>query len=71
MFSGTFLPKLDAVFIEASGEMIATDVASITFEITERAVPGGIVVAREFDIFGSPSGAPEVLLGDCNLVLQR
>ena len=51
---------------EASGEMLATGVASITFEVTERAVPRGVVIAREFDISGSPTNQPDVLLGDAN-----
>ena len=54
-------------FTESSGGLIATGVESITFEITERAVPGGHVIAREFDIIGSPTGGSNFLLGDCNL----
>ena len=45
--------------------MIATGVESITFEITERAIPGGHVIGREFDIFGVPTGGA-ILLGDIN-----
>ena len=54
-------------FTESSGGPIATGVESITFKITERAVPGGHVIGREFDIFGSPTGGSNFLLGDCNL----
>ena len=54
-------------FTEASGGLIATGVESITFEITERAIPRGHVIGREIDIFGSPTGGSNFLLGDCNL----
>ena len=47
--------------------MLATGVESITFEVTDPAVARRFVVGREFDIFGSPSGQPTVILGDCNL----
>ena len=54
-------------FTESSGGVIATGVSSITFNITERAIPRGHVIAREFDIYGSPTGGSDFLLGDCNL----
>ena len=54
-------------FTESSGGLIATGVESITFEITERAVPGGHTIGREIDIFGSPTGGSNFPLGDCNL----
>ena len=55
-------------FTEDSGGVIASGVESITFEFTEPANAGsvgGFVVAREFDIFGTPTGG--FILGDCNL----
>ena len=52
------------LFTQSEG-MIASGVKSITFEISEDANARGIVIAREFDIFGSPSGQLFVL-GDAN-----
>ena len=59
-------------FAEAGGGLIASGVESITFQITEPANAGsvgGVLIAREFDIFGTPSGNPSggFILGDCNL----
>ena len=51
-------------FTEASGGMIATGVKSVTFSIANRARAGTFVVAREFDVIGSPSGQSGVVLGD-------
>ena len=44
-------------FSEASGGVMASGVKSITFNITEDANPGGVVVAREIDILGTPTRA--------------
>ena len=52
-------------FTEASGGMIATGVKSVTFSIANRARARRFVVAREFDIIGTPTGQP-FLLGDAN-----
>ena len=52
-------------FTEASGGMIATGVKSVTFSIANRARAGTFVVAREFDVIGTPTGQP-FLLGDAN-----
>lgn len=50
-------------FTEASGGVMATGVKAITFEITEDANAGGVVIAREFDVIGSATlnPAPESL----------
>jgi hypothetical protein len=42
-------------FTEASYGVLATGVKSVTFDITEEANAGGVVVAREIDLFGTPS----------------
>jgi hypothetical protein len=55
-------------FTESFGGVMASGVKAVTFNITEDANPGGYVVAREIDIFGTPSFAakhylPEFLYG--------
>ena len=42
-------------FMEASGGVMASGVKAITVDITEDANAGGVVVAREVDIFGVPT----------------
>jgi len=39
----------------AGSSVLATKVKSITFNFSENAPPGGVVVGREIDIFGSPT----------------
>ena len=41
-------------FSDGDGGVLAHGVKSVTFNITEEANAGGVVVAREFDIFGVP-----------------
>ncbi|MDF7809077.1 right-handed parallel beta-helix repeat-containing protein [Pontiellaceae bacterium B12219] len=52
-------------FRETSGGVMASGVRSITFDITEDANAGGVVVGREIDIFGVPTevGPVTVLSG--------
>lgn len=38
--------------------VIASGVKAVTFDITNDANPGGVIIAREFDIFGYPTGGP-------------
>ncbi len=55
-------------FSEAAGGLLASGVESVTFNIAEEANAGGVVVAREIDIFGSPTASarnylPEFVYG--------
>jgi len=38
-----------------NGTVVATGVSAVSFDITENAIPGGIVVYREIDIIGTPT----------------
>jgi hypothetical protein len=42
-------------FTPGSGTSMASGVKAVTFDITEDANAGGVVIAREFDIFGVPT----------------
>jgi len=48
-----FTDSSNSVLTSVDGSVAATGVASISFDITNNAVPGGIVIFREFDIFGT------------------
>lgn len=47
-------------FAETNGLAMATGVKAVTFDKIYAANAGGVVVPREFDIFGTPSGAVEI-----------
>ena len=51
-------------FTDANGGTIIGGVESITFEFTEPANANGLLIGREFDIFGAPTDM--LLLGDVN-----
>ncbi|MEI6891837.1 MAG: carbohydrate-binding protein [Pontiella sp.] len=42
-------------FTNAPGRVMASRVKAVTFNITQDANAGGVVIAREFDVFGLPS----------------
>ncbi|MEI6891838.1 MAG: hypothetical protein V5783_06675 [Pontiella sp.] len=46
-------------FTEEGGGVMASGVKSVTFDISEDANANGVVIAREFDIFGSPTVSDE------------
>jgi len=46
-------------FDPGSGSVLAKNVKAVTFSIANNANTGGVLVAREFDVFGKPSRIPE------------
>ena len=46
-------------FDPGSGNVLAKNVKAVTFNIANNANAGGVLVAREFDVFGSPSRVPQ------------
>ncbi|MCH6255192.1 hypothetical protein MLD52_01445 [Puniceicoccaceae bacterium K14] len=57
--SPTFYWTIVSFTATTEGEPIIGGVKSITFDITHNAIPGSIVIGREFDIIGTPTDLPK------------